>query len=97
MSICNKCELESECQGAHGEEFCLNYVRKPQTRADRIRAMTDEEMAEFFGTLPCCPPGVDLEELCFPLDSCGGTDLQVKCWRRSTLRRRQRATNEHTD
>ena len=50
------------------------------SNADRIRAMTDEELAEFFGTLPCCPPGEDVDELCYPLDSCEGTDLQVKCW-----------------
>ena len=51
-----------------------------QTHADRIRAKSDEELAEFFGTLPCCPPGADLEELCFPQNSCAGTDLMVKCW-----------------
>jgi hypothetical protein len=53
--------------------------RKP-SYADRIREKSDEELAEFLGTLPCCPPGEDVEELCFPLDSCEGTDLMVKCW-----------------
>lgn len=47
MSICDKCERKSECPGAHEDEFCLNYVQKPHTNADRIRAMTDEEMAEW--------------------------------------------------
>ena len=47
---------------------------------DTIRAMSDGELAEFFATLPCCPPGEDLEEMCFPNDSCEGTDLKVKCW-----------------
>lgn len=47
MSICDKCGRKSECPGAHEDDFCLNYVRKPQTNADRIRAMTDEELAEF--------------------------------------------------
>lgn len=51
-----------------------------KTHGDRIREKSDEELAEFFGTLPCCPPGEDLEELCFPLNSCEGTDLMVKCW-----------------
>lgn len=61
---------------------CKEYepIKKPITKADRIRAMSDEELAEFFGTLPCCPPGEDLEELCFPLDSCEGTEMKVKCW-----------------
>ena len=58
----------------HGKE-------KPKpTHSDIPRAMSDEELAEFFGTLPCCPPGEDLEELCFPNDSCEGTELKVKCW-----------------
>lgn len=55
-------------------------TKTPRTNAARVRAMTDEELAEFFGMLPCCPPGTDLEELCYPLESCEGTDLQVKCW-----------------
>ena len=45
MSICDKCGRESECPVAHEDDFCLNYVRKPQTNADRIRAITDEELA----------------------------------------------------
>ena len=57
---------------------CLYYITA--TNADRVRAKCDEELAEFFGTLPCCPPGEDLEELCFPLDSCEGTEMKVKCW-----------------
>lgn len=31
------------------EVICENYKPKPQTNADRIRAMTDEELAEFIG------------------------------------------------
>ena len=49
MSICDKCGRESECPVAHEDDFCLNYVRKPQTNADRIRAMSDEELADFIG------------------------------------------------
>ena len=58
----------------------LLRMKKAATNADRIRSKSDEELAEFFGTLPCCPPGEDLEELCFPLDSCEGTEMRVKCW-----------------
>lgn len=36
------------------------------TNADKIRAMSDDEMAEWGAKLPCCPPGPDLYELCFP-------------------------------
>lgn len=54
--------------------------KTPETNYQRLVRKTPEELAEFFGTLPCCPPGEDLEELCFPLDSCEGTDFMVKCW-----------------
>ena len=73
---------------------CETYRRwnpPAPTSADRIRAMSDEELAEFFGTLPCCPPGEDLEELCFPLDSCEGIEMKVKCWLKWL---RQEATEE---
>ena len=30
--------------------------RKPQTNADRIRAMTDEELASFIDHISGCPP-----------------------------------------
>ena len=77
-----------DCRGCRyyhnlADNHCLVCDGSGYTRpsnADRIRSKGDEELAEFFGTLPCCPPGDDLEELCFPLDSCEGTDFMVKCW-----------------
>lgn len=54
MSICDKCERESECLVAHEDDFCLNYVRKPLTNADRIRAMTDEKLAAWFRVIVDC-------------------------------------------
>ena len=80
MSLCKLCK----CPGCavRGSEYdfasCPSY--EPMTHADRIRAKSDEELAEFLGTLPCCPPGEDLEELCFPLDPCEGIEMKVKCW-----------------
>jgi len=59
---------------------CTNFIAQPQTNADRLRAMSDEELAKFFGTLPCCPPG-SAEELCYPENTCGAdTKMMVKCW-----------------
>ncbi|MBQ6536830.1 MAG: hypothetical protein IJI40_08665 [Firmicutes bacterium] len=52
----------------------------PMTYADHIRDMTDEELAEWGATLPCCPPGPDLEELCYPQNVCENTDFARKCW-----------------
>lgn len=35
-----------------------DYIANPKTNADRIRAMTDEELAEWFGGSEAfCPPG----------------------------------------
>ena len=50
------------------------------TNADRIRAMTDEELAEWCAELPCCPPGPELEELCGE-HPCGmSTETATRCW-----------------
>jgi len=50
------------------------------TNSDRLRQMSDEKLAEFFGTLPCCPPG-STEELCYPENTCGAdTKMMAKCW-----------------
>lgn len=87
MKDCNNCKHKECWEYADPCKSCtdIDPTGKPtnwesQTHGDCIRAKSDEELAEFFGTLPCCPPGEDVEELCFPLDSCAGTDLMVKCW-----------------
>lgn len=48
-------------------ETCVqhdHWQTTEQTHADRIRAMTDEELAEMHVGVGC-PPGTDLNELCF--------------------------------
>ena len=57
-----------------------SFKPKPITNYDRIISKSPEELAKFMGELPCCPPGADVKELCYPMDSCAGTDLQVQCW-----------------
>ena len=50
---CRECKYGSECNtaNAHGYKvgFCSQYTQKTkaQTNADRIRSMTDEELAKF--------------------------------------------------
>ena len=42
--------------GLFAEKTCPNFVEpKPITNADRIRAMTDEELADYFSELSCWP------------------------------------------
>lgn len=73
MSICDKCERKNECIGAHGDEFCLNYVQKPQTNADRIRNMTDEELVNLL-CLKHCPTAIDSAYKCKDIGNC------KPCW-----------------
>ena len=54
---CEKCK-NPECEFAGRLVYVLvcqhEYVAPPQTRADRVRAMTDEELAEWIETLAHC-------------------------------------------
>lgn len=92
MNTCENCKYSEPMCGrlaCMGQKYapyvrptdtCDSWKPKKETEYDRIHAMSVEELAKFFGTLPCCPPGDDLEEMCYPNDSCEGTDLKVKCW-----------------
>lgn len=73
-----------ECNRAFlAQRIKPNFVRKrkPITNADRIRSMTDEELAEFaVSTGQGCSPGKDFVKCCFD-----DKDLPVeadcrKCW-----------------
>ena len=50
-----------------------------KTNADRIRAMTDEELAEFMNC-GACPPGKDVSELCHDEDGGSVPDMCNLCW-----------------
>ena len=49
------------------------------TNADRLRAMTDEELAEFMNC-GACPPGKDVSELCYDEDGGSVPDMCNLCW-----------------
>ena len=77
MVDCKICE-HPYCQYA-GEQRgfvinCTNYMprQKPQTNADRIRAMSDEELAEFRAG-GHCPPSRRFPN-CATIEPCS------KCW-----------------
>lgn len=58
---CNNCIKESYCPMRTGGMSCTGFQQKPETNADRIRAMTDEELAKFFADNLCelfCNGGV---------------------------------------
>lgn len=75
-----KCQLYSK-DGYESWRVLGPCESETPSHGDDIRQKTDEELAEFFGKLPCCPPGEDVIEMCFPDDSCGGSpDKKIKCW-----------------
>ena len=61
---CKYCKADCVRRGEHREKECKGYM--PMTNADRIRAMTDEEMSEFLCSITEC----GICEWC-GLDGCG--------------------------
>ena len=59
-SICETCkDIECYSYSTNPDTECMDY--QPQTNADRIRAMSDEELARFFfDCVACddCPVGI---------------------------------------
>ena len=78
MKYCKDCVGFDECKTtgrtvefAVGDGVCIDFdERKPQTNADRIRAMSDEELAKILGDKCICPPTSECEKLCGDCDVC---------------------------
>ena len=69
MSKCKTCKKYDDCRSGSGLTWpCGSYVPAQTTNADRIRAMSDEEMAEFIISIPMCV-GED-EDLNCEIDVC---------------------------
>ena len=83
MVFCNDCMYCHELRTAH-EYFCSNFCcyfgalgcdegkQKPQTNADRIRGMSDEELADWYFDkfFPCVPYCSMLQDGCPEHDDC---------------------------
>lgn len=48
----------------------LDNVKKQQTNAQKIRSMTDEELAKILGDKCICPPTGDCPKMCGDCDIC---------------------------
>ena len=80
LKECHLCKNRSSCMMPELNEYAILKCRlfnpiDPQTRVDRIRSMSDEELAAWLGDLlypecACCP--VDCDGWC---DDCHGTML----------------------
>lgn len=60
--ICNWCEKIKDNPHEEIERECDHYVT--MTNADRIRSMTDEELAEFLDDIAYCCKGRENETYC---------------------------------
>ena len=52
---CKKCDTATDeyCDRTNCEDCCPNMQQKHKTNADRIRAMSDEELADFISNCGC--------------------------------------------
>ena len=71
MEICKRCKYKSTCSAASYSDVCLNYEPRPLTNADRIRAMSDEELSKWISD--------NADTLCPPKDSYCTADCAL-CW-----------------
>lgn len=78
MKCCKDCVGFDECKTtgrtvefAVDDGVCIDFdERKPQTNADRIRSMTDEELAKILGGKCICPPTSGCAEVCGDCVAC---------------------------
>ena len=58
MANCTMCTRFGDCPWqTNPDSYCSAYEQRAMTNADRIRSMTDEELAETFTCIDmfCCP------------------------------------------
>lgn len=54
-SICSVCKFADSCDSTKTiDPFCLNYEKRPETNADHIRAMSNEELARWIASVSDC-------------------------------------------
>lgn len=77
-TVCINEHYQQEQWGLHSTNKSENVVIKQQTNADRIRSMTDEELAVFLYNV-WKEQDTFSKEVC---ESCGDTDIgcQPNCW-----------------
>ena len=67
LMCCLSCAKADKCEQADRvEDYCINHEERPMTNADRIRQMTDKELA------------VVCEDGCPPKKLCPGGDEREK-------------------
>lgn len=65
LMCCLSCAKADKCEQADRvEDYCINHEERPMTNSDRIRQMTDEELAMWIADAIypecfCCPADCD--------------------------------------
>ena len=55
LMCCLSCAKADSCEQADRvEDYCINHEERPMTNADRIRQMTDEELADWIAQYERC-------------------------------------------
>lgn len=68
MSDCRKCRRFGACY--FDNDDCIGFEPKAMTNADRIRSMTDEDLAEFLNGKNFCARNFDCEKGKRPCKEC---------------------------
>ena len=72
ISVGRWCVEKSDSPDIERERICDKFV--PMTQGDKIRNMTDEELAEFIGGLGACISNDD--EYCYKFKNCNDCRLE---------------------
>ena len=78
ITLCDRCEEYARCVWNYDSNSCRRIRTVEPTNADRIRSMTDEELAEFLYNV-WEEQDTFSKEVC---ERCGDTDIgcQPNCW-----------------
>lgn len=78
ITLCNRCKEYARCGLSYDGDNCRRIRTVKPTNADRIRSMTDEELAEFLYNV-WKEQDTFSKEVC---ERCGDTDIgcQPNCW-----------------
>lgn len=81
MSNCLSCKKYEDCSAGSGLTWpCGAYAPKITTNADRIRSMTDDDLAKFLGTtISGCMRHAEVCEVNYTCEGCFWVWLEQPC------------------
>lgn len=76
ITLCDRCDIAASCLLNYDGVPCRKNRTVEPTRADRVRGMTDEDLAEFLEKVGGCGPSFD-KEYCNNVNGC---PEGINCW-----------------